>query len=187
MNNIDDIIRKHKAVFDDAEPSEGHFERFRNKLAGETPPVRKVNIGSYLLRVAAVTIMVTLSSLYLWEHFIRPESRGMTLSQVSPQYREVEDYFIRQVNLLEREIISISPEPGSEQKKILNDEMKLMDTTYKELQKELKANPNDERIINAMIEHYQAKVEVMLYILNQLKEIQSANQKKNNGNEEFSL
>ncbi len=44
-------------------------------------------------------------------------------------------------------------------------EMKGMDSVYVQLQHELKANPNDERIINAMIEHYQTKVEIMSYIL----------------------
>jgi hypothetical protein len=53
-----------------------------------------------------------------------------------------------------------------------------MDSTYVSLQKELKANPNDERIINAMIEHYQTKLEVMTYIVNQLKTIRDGNLNK---------
>jgi len=63
-----------------------------------------------------------------------------------------------------------------EQKEMLLSEIKSMDSTYVSLQKELKANPNDERIINAMIEHYQTKLEVMTYIVNQLKTIRNANQ-----------
>jgi hypothetical protein len=51
-----------------------------------------------------------------------------------------------------------------------------MDSVYVQLQKELKANPNDERIINAMIEHYQTKVDIMSYIVNQLKAIRHENQ-----------
>ena len=57
-------------------------------------------------------------------------------------------------------------------------EMKSMDSVYVSLQKELKANPNDERIINAMIEHYQTKLEVMNYIISQLKAIRNDNQNK---------
>jgi hypothetical protein len=57
-------------------------------------------------------------------------------------------------------------------------EMKSMDSTYVSLQRELKANPNDERIINAMIEHYQTKLEVMTYIVNQLKTIRNDNHNK---------
>jgi lipid II:glycine glycyltransferase (peptidoglycan interpeptide bridge formation enzyme) len=63
-----------------------------------------------------------------------------------------------------------------EQKKMLEKEMKSMDSIYVQLQKDLKANPDDERIINAMIEHYQTKVEVMNYIINQLKVIRNENQ-----------
>jgi uncharacterized protein (DUF305 family) len=53
-----------------------------------------------------------------------------------------------------------------------------MDSVYVQLQKELKANPDDERIINAMIEHYQTKVDVMNYILDQLRTIRNENQNK---------
>jgi len=61
-----------------------------------------------------------------------------------------------------------------------------MDSVYVQLQKELKANPDDERIISAMIEHYQTKLEVMSYIVNQLKSIRDE-QENINGNEKVSL
>jgi uncharacterized protein (DUF305 family) len=48
-----------------------------------------------------------------------------------------------------------------------------MDSVYRDLQKELRANPNDQRIIDAMIKHYQTKLEVMSYMLDQLKEIKA--------------
>jgi hypothetical protein len=66
---------------------------------------------------------------------------------------------------------------------MLKNEMKSMDSVYVQLQKELKTNPNDERIISAMIQHYQTKLEVMSYIVNQLKAVRNENQKnvKNEG------
>ena len=60
-----------------------------------------------------------------------------------------------------------------EQKVVLMKEMASMDSVYTELQRELKANPNDQRIIDAMIKHYQTKLEVMSYILDQLREIKA--------------
>jgi hypothetical protein len=97
----------------------------------------------------------------------------MTLGDVSPQYKEVENYYIHQVNMVEGEIVNIDLVNNPGQKSILLKEMKSMDSVYVSLQKELKANPNDERIINAMIEHYQTKLEVMTYIVNQLKAIRN--------------
>ena len=110
----------------------------------------------------------------------------MTLSDVSPQYKEVENYYVHQVNLMESELTSIDINNDAEQRQVLLTEMRSMDSVYLQLQKELRANPNDERIINAMIEHYQTKLEVMTYIVNQLKTIRNENQIKN-ANEDSSL
>jgi cytochrome c-type biogenesis protein CcmH/NrfG len=176
MKTIDELIRSNRDFFE-AEPSEGHFERFSRKLEMKfgTGTVKR-SIVPYLLRAAVVTLLVTLSSLWTWDHFIRPGRNRMTLSEVSPQYREVENYYIHQVNMVESELGSIEIINNQEQKEMLMAEMQNMDSVYVQLQKELKANPNDERIINAMIEHYQTKLEVMTFIVNQLKSIKSENQ-----------
>jgi hypothetical protein len=99
----------------------------------------------------------------------------MRLGEVSPQYREVENYYIHQVSMMEDEIVNTEIHNSPEQKQILISELKSMDSVYVSLQKELKANPDDERIISAMIEHYQTKLEVMTYIVDQLKSIRKNN------------
>jgi hypothetical protein len=179
MKNIEDIIRNNRDFFEDAEPSTGHFERFNRKLEKRFQGnAIKRSIVPYLLKAAVVTLLITLSSLWTWDHFIRTGSTRMTLGQVSPQYKEVENYYVHQVNMMEGEIVNIDLKNNPKQKAILLKEMNSMDSTYISLQKELKANPNDERIINAMIEHYQTKLEVMTYIVNQLKTIRNDNQNK---------
>ena len=179
MKSIEDIIRNNKDFFEDAEPSEGHLERFNRKLEKRFQVnTIKRSIVPYLLKAAVVTLLITLSSLWTWDHFIRTGSTRMTLGQVSPQYKEVENYYVHQVNLMEGEIVNVDLKNNPAQKTMLMKEIKSMDSTYIYLQKELKANPNDERIINAMIEHYQTKLEVMTYIVNQLKTIRNDNQNK---------
>ena len=176
MKAIKDIIKNNRETFGNEEPSFGHFERFNIKLEilnHKNAP--KKNIVPYLLRAAVVTLLVTLSSLLTWDHFIRPGSSRVTLGQVSPEYKEVENYYIHQVNLVKDEIVNVDLIDDPEQKLELMEEMKSMDSVYVSLQKELKANPNDERIINAMIKHYQTKLEVMTYIVSQLKTIRNEN------------
>jgi hypothetical protein len=177
MKNIDEIIRNNKDLFEASEPMDGHLERFNWKLEKRlhSRDTRR-SIVPYLLKAAVVTILVTLSSLWTWDNFIRGDRERMTLGQVSPQYKEVENYYIHQVNLRESEILNVDLKDKPEQKQMLMTEMKSMDSVYVQLQKELKANPNDERIINAMIEHYQTKLEVMTYIVSQLKAIRNGNQ-----------
>ena len=176
MKTIEDIIRDGRTIFEEKEPSEGHFERFSVKLEIRCHSrAQKRSIVPYLLRAAVVTLLVTLSSLWTWDHFLRPENKRMTLGQVSPQYKEVENYYVHQVNMMEGEIVNVDLKNNPKQKELLLKEMKSMDSVYVSLQKELKANPNDERIISAMIEHYQTKVEVMTYIVKQLKTIRNDN------------
>jgi len=187
MKNIEEIIRKNKDFFEDAEPSDGHFERFNRKLEVRFQvAVPKRSIVPYLLKAAVVTLLVTLSSLYTWDHFIRPQNSRMKLGQVSPEYREVENYYLHQVNMMESEIKNVDLNGNAEQKKMLLSELKSMDSTNVALQKELKANPNDERIITAMIEHYQTKLEVMSFIVDQLKAIRNENH-NNQENEKVNL
>lgn len=175
MKNIEDIIKRNKDIFDNAEPADGHFERFSMMLQSRFgTSTRKISIVPYLLRAAVVTLLVTLSSLWVWDNFIRSENEGMTLGDVSPQYREVENYYIHQVNQMEGELLDAS-KFSPEQKQTLETEMENMDSVYVSLQKELKANPNDQRIINAMIEHYQTKVDVMNFIIDQLRNVNSEN------------
>ena len=177
MKNIDEIVRNNRDLFEGQEPIDGHLDRFTWKLEKRLhSQATRRSIVPYLLRAAVVTLLVTLSSLWTWDHFIRADSKRMTLGQVSPQYKEVENYYVHQVNLMQSELLNVDLKDNPEQKKMLTQEMKSMDSVYVQLQKELKANPNDERIINAMIEHYQTKVEVMSYIVNQLKAIRNENQ-----------
>jgi hypothetical protein len=51
---------------------------------------------------------------------------------------------------------------------------------FKTLQADLAANPNDERVINAMLEYYQAKLEIINMIVNKLQEVK---QQKNKNHE----
>lgn len=179
MKTIDELIRNNRDLFEDHEPAEGHFERFMRKLeiSGNKVSLHR-SIVPYLLKAAVVTLLITLSSLWTWEHFIRADRNRMALGDVSPQYKEVENYYIHQVSLMQSEIVTVDLKNNPAQKVILMKEMKSMDSVYVQLQKELKANPDDERIINAMIEHYQTKLEVMTIIVNQLESIRNENQNK---------
>ncbi|HOU02622.1 MAG TPA: hypothetical protein PLL94_05620 [Bacteroidales bacterium] len=187
MKTIDELIRTNRDFFEDGEPSEGHMERFNRKLeirCQKMKPSR--SIVPYLLKAAVVTLLITMSSLWTWEHFIRSDRDRMALGDVSPQYKEVENYYMHQVNLIESEIGTVEITNNPEQKEMLMNEIRSMDSVYVQLQKELRANPGDERIINAMIEHYQTKIEVMGFIVNQLKTIRNENSNSTQ-NEETSI
>ncbi len=181
MKDIEKIIRENSGFFNDEEPFEGHFERFSAKLeARQAVRPGRISIMPHLLKAAVVAILVTLSSLWTWEHVLSPDANKMALGDLSPEYNEVEQYYVQQVSLMENEIENIWINNDPEEKEMLLQELDEMDKMYEDLQKDLKANPNDDRVINAMIEHYQRKVDIMNYVLSQLREIQKDNENQIN-------
>ncbi|MBA7584985.1 hypothetical protein ES708_26954 [subsurface metagenome] len=96
---------------------------------------------------------------------------------------EVEVYYKQQVNLRYGQIRNMDIFSDSIQRSMLLKELSDMDSIYINLQGELEANPKDKRIINAMIEHYQLKVDVMNQILHQLEQIKNENLIKNKNHE----
>ena len=69
---------------------------------------------------------------------------------------------------------------SKEEQELMDTELSDFETRYKNLQTDLAANPNDERVINAMLEYYQSKLEIISMIVNKLQEVK---QQKNNNNE----
>ncbi|MCH7657934.1 MAG: hypothetical protein IIB05_06400 [Bacteroidetes bacterium] len=177
MKNIDKIIRNNRELFDTAEPDEGHFNRFAARLKRQKRKNRSFTSYTFLLKAASVAILVALSFLWTYDNLIKPspERSGISLSEISDEYREVEIYYKQQVNLRYGQIRDMDVFSDSRQKAILLKELSDMDSIYTNLRIELETSPKNERIINAMIEHYQLKVDVMNQILRQLEQIKNEN------------
>ena len=177
MKNLEKIIQENRSAFDSFEPDEGHFDRFELKLKNMNKKQKTFTIG-YILKAAVVALLVVLSGLYIYETFSPSKiKQGIALSEVSPEYNEVEIYYTKLVSQKYNEI-SQCQFFDSTQKNRLMKELGEMDLIYENLKKDLITNPNDERVINAMIQHYQLKVEVMSQILNQLQQAKNINQQK---------
>ena len=182
--SLEDIVEENRSLFDDFEPYEGHFERFRKKLNSKVQKDIK-SIVPYLLKAAVVSLLVTLSSLWVFDNFIVPLGKNVKISRVSPEYKETEAYYMRQVELKENELYELDFSNNPEQLEMLQKELIEMDEVYSQLKKDLKKNSNDQRVINAMIDHYQTKLNVMSYIVNQLKEVQSENSNIEDNEKDF--
>lgn len=172
--SLEDIIAENRLLFDEQEPFDGHFERFRKKINVHSSKTIR-SIVPYLLKVAAVAVLVFLSSLGVFDHFIKPIAKSKTFIGASSEYKETEAYYIKQVSIKEQELKELDFSNNPEQLEILEKELADMDVMYLQLQQDMKKNSGDYRVINAMIEHYQTKLEVMTYIVDQLKNIQNDN------------
>jgi hypothetical protein len=175
MDNLEKKIRENRESFDAHLPSEGHFERFRGKLYTERRGKTISRIPEWL-KIAAVLLIVAGSSILVFENvrsFIA--HRQSPLQELLPgEYIEAQIYYTSEIREKYSEIgrlNSLDPE-GRE---ILLKELEEMDRMFNSLMKDLQTNPTDERILSAMIHHYQIKLEVMGEIIDRLEKVNQIN------------
>ncbi|MCD6347147.1 MAG: hypothetical protein J7L96_06990 [Bacteroidales bacterium] len=167
-------MRENKELFMEKEPAIGHFQRFEKKLNSQNNRKKALRITIRVSRVAAIGLLVIMSSLWAYNEFIAPD-RSIPLSKVNSQYQDVEFYFTNQINSKYDELQHSQLLNDPKYKKLLKIELNQMDSTYNQLKIELGANPDDERIINAMVRHYQIKLRVLSDILDRFNSLQQKN------------
>jgi hypothetical protein len=167
MSKLEKFMKEKRLLFDTDTPADGHEERFLQKL--QRVPARHVNFR-HVLQVAASVAIILASAFVL----VRQNRSGDKVADTGiPQaVQEADIYFASEVDARYNRIREFNFE-NSEEKAVLLDEMKELDTFHQQMMIDLKANPDDERIINALIRHYQIKLEVMDQIIEQLNQIKS--------------
>jgi hypothetical protein len=170
MSSLDEFIKSNKEQISSFDLPDGHLNRFEKKL-NKKKPGSKIYWFSI---AAAVVLLVSLSVFIRYEQLQTKEiintERLISLGDVSPQYKEVEEFYrqdlYRKINEFQQLNCNINPE----QKEMIDEELQQLDKVYQSLQKELKQNRSDKRIINAMINNYQYKIEFLELVIEQIKE-----------------
>ena len=181
MNDeLERLILNNRNSIQDEEPLEGHFERFEARLQKESKTVRRIDFPS-VLKVAAVVVFALLAVNQARIYFFPEKKQTLSLSSISPEYREVEFYYtnsiqqsMNQWNAFRREGLV-----SKQEQQMMQEEQQEFDQVYQKLLQDLKANPNDERVINALIEYYQSRMNVISIITNKLQEIKQKKYQKN--------
>ena len=171
MNNLEKQIREQRLLLDSDRPREGHEDRFRQKL--ERLPgqarVRRIRFR-HAIQVAASLAIILTSAILL----VRSNQGYDKLAkeEIPEAIVEANVYFASQVDARYDEIKEFEFN-DQEEKDLLLKELQDLESYHKQLMKDLEANPGDERVVNALIRHYQLKLEVMDQIITQLNQIKS--------------
>jgi len=180
MNKFDKQIQANRQKFDSQEPSSGHMERFEQKLHNRQSRSLFSRIP-YGLKAAVVLLLVALSSILIYEQaqIYYANQRILSLQDISEEFGEAEFYYTSLINNKYEEINRLNLD-DPKQKEILMIELGEMDKLFHSPQKDFQSNPNDQRVINAMISHYQLKLDIMSQIIKQLEEVNQVNNKYKN-------
>jgi hypothetical protein len=174
MSMLEEKIRKNRDLFDGAEPSEGHLERFQLMLDGlheeETPTERPIHHSRRLFRVAAViAVLLSLSVMY---YLIDPavNSNQAAAGTLPQEIVEARMYYNK---LAEEKIQKInncaaSTSEASYIQKVVTKEITMLDSSSVQLEQKLQSDSKNERLINALIRNYKTKSDLLDDILNRL-------------------
>ena len=163
----------------------GHKERFAQLLDKELPKKRK-SVRVYWGVAASVVLLVGLAtliySIYDKENIENTilvdtpmsvsEDKAITLGDLSPDLKKVEDYYVVNINL-ELSKLDIS----GDNKALVDSYMKQLanlDQEYKKLNSELNTiGPNDQTI-TALIKNLQLRLQLLHKLKNKLNELKSS-------------
>ena len=168
-DNLENRFKELQGQFDLEEPNIGHFNRFEAKLARQVEQENDVrwnpNTWKWLAVAASVVLLVG-----LW--FGSPTTElGMQLADVSPEMEETQSFF---VSTIEKELQDINLQRDNNNKEIIDNaltHLKELEKEYNQLTLELENSDQDKRIIYAMINNFQQRIEVLQTLLQQLDEI----------------
>ena len=178
-DNIEEIILNNLKELDGFEPADGHFDRFQDKLNKQHSKKRRITF-SVVWKVAAAVVFVLLAvnqaNIYFFSDnentLLGSNTSEITLASVSPEYQEVEFYYNNAINVGLQQWNSLMADGfiSEEEQDLLDSELSEFEERFKTLQADLAANPNDERVINAMLEYYQTKLGIINMIVTKLEE-----------------
>lgn len=184
---IEKLIERSLKKLNEDEPPEGHFDRFEARLKG-LQQKRSFSLRLvWKIAAAAVFAFLVVNQAVIWfsDRNVVPSGTGtgggMTLASVSPEYEEVEFFYTNaiDVGLDQWEELAGKGLISEEEQHMMNSELEEFEKTFRKLQEDLSRNPEDERVINAMIEYYQTKLSLIRMIIGKLEEVKQINHTEN--------
>ena len=173
-DNLENKFKELANQFDIEEPSIGHFDRFEARLAKEAKQTKAIQWNPTTWKWLAVAASVLLL-IGFWFGSSTAEPVGMQLAEISPEMEETQSFFMASI---QKEVDNINLQRNDSNAKIIDDsftQLKKLEQNYQELTVALEDTSEDKRIIFAMINNFQQRIEVLQNLLEQLEEIKNIN------------
>ena len=166
MKTMKDFIVQHAGKFDSEEPDQGHLERLRMRMnAMHDEGKQKTRI--MLLRIAAIAVLCVFISYMAFKEFglIDQQLNSSNYGMLNQELKEAEQFYTSQLSIYYNKIQKLCFNNDQAEKKLVLQELSAMDDQVQLMKHDLKQNPDDERIVHAIINFYQVKIELMDVII----------------------
>lgn len=176
-DKLEQFILDNRNDFDDMTPSAESWDRVEATIK----PPKRIKWTGMLVRVAA-TVVIFVSSYIFIDYalknkagsIIQVENSEMELHENIPVLIEARAYYSNQISSMENEVYKLAGANSP----IRNDiklEFEELDEVFNELQNDLKDDAANQEVIEAMIQNYRIKLQILEEILTQLKNADTQN------------
>lgn len=178
--NLEEHIKKNRSKFEVYHTDiDSIWETIEKKLES-TDHVRVFHWKTAMKIAASVALIfvVSVTSIRIASNS-RKYQDGVSLAEISPELAEAEFYYSRLVD----EKVALINSTNSQLNTLIAQEFDVLDSAYQDLKNDLKDNIDNEEVINAMIQNYRIKLQILEQILDNIE----PNEDKKNNDEGFSI
>ena len=181
-DDLKKFVSEHRQEFDFREPDPAIWDRIKQQ--SEEKEIRKpkkgrvINLQQVLYRAASVAAIAVIS-IGVYEYFDREVHTTHTVAEavetttdeelLIPELQEVEHYYSAEIDKRMQELSKFTA-TDAELKEDVTTDMAELDEAYAELKEDLKEAVATEEIIEAMVQNYRLKLEILEQMLEQIKE-----------------
>jgi len=167
--NIEQLFERLKGDFDQFETPEGHQKRFAERLNRS----KGSQSGGWEwwkpLSVAASILVIFGVAFTLGSRTAQPDG----LASVSPEMAETQSYFLATIST---ELNRLDSFRSPETELLIEDAIKQLDRLeleYQKLKEDLIKSGHDKRVISAMIQNFQSRIDLLEHVLAMAEEMQN--------------
>jgi hypothetical protein len=181
-DRFEQFVRDHREEFDFRDPDSRIWDRVGSRIA----KYKKYD-WRLILKRAAVVALIFAASYGVNEWFHQVHSRNLAIRHAGtnmdsriPGLKETEAYYSSLVNQKMDELKPIMANCPSLQQE-LNTDMSELDSVYADLKNDLKDNMANQEVIEAIIENYKLKINILENVLAEIKDHEHDCLPKKNG------
>ncbi|GAB4235222.1 MAG: hypothetical protein Tsb0034_09290 [Ekhidna sp.] len=164
-DQLEKFVVENRPSFDDGAPSDELWNKIDHKLS------KKNNLLPTMWKVAAVLFLV--STIYL---IVDKKNEVSNKPQLSQEFVQAEDYYISLIS--ERKKL-IKEQLSEEQEEMFLYDINQLDSMYTELKKTYQTNASNDRVVDAMINNLQLRLDILNKQLEILENIKNQNNETN--------
>jgi hypothetical protein len=171
-DKLEKYILDHREEFDDLEPDPAVWEKVDTRKA----PVIRINWRSAAWKVAA-GVAIFIASYFFHDYMASRNQSPSTMighlgedaSPIARELIEAEAYYSAQIDLKKDEVFRLTAS-NPEIRHEIDREMVDLDRVFTELKEDLNDNADNQEVLEAMIQNYRLKLDILEEMLWQLKQ-----------------